>query len=89
MEKIEISPGNIALSLKGRDKGNIYLIIELINPEFVLLADGDKRKMANPKLKRVKHLKLLSKGLAGGEVVKIQDSLLVNTIKKFKGGMYA
>lgn len=43
-------------SKAGRDKGEVFLIINIINKENVLIVDGKLRKLANPKLKKIKHL---------------------------------
>lgn len=48
--------GQVVKSKAGRDKGEIFLIISIINKENVLIVDGKLRKIANPKLKKLKHL---------------------------------
>lgn len=55
----ELSVGNIVMSTKGHDKGRLYAVVAVVSENFVLLADGVLRKVDNPKLKRIKHIKLL------------------------------
>lgn len=52
--------GLIVKSLKGHDTGRIYVVMAVLNEDFVLLADGKYRKTDNPKQKRVKHLEVIS-----------------------------
>lgn len=51
--------GRVVLSKQGRDKGRLFIVIEIVNDDFVLVVDGDLRKLAKPKLKRKKHLKAI------------------------------
>lgn len=50
--------GQLVCSKCGRDRGNFYLVFEIINDFFVYLVDGNKRRMENPKRKNVKHLRV-------------------------------
>ena len=47
-----------AVSLKGHDTGRRYAVLSAAGAEFVLVADGKYRKLDNPKLKRLKHLRI-------------------------------
>lgn len=49
--------GSVVFSKKGRDSGSYYMVFECINEDYVLIVDGRKRKLINPKLKKIKHLK--------------------------------
>lgn len=52
-------PGGICMSLQGRDKGRYYLI-KTVNPDgSVGVVDGNYKKLASPKRKNLRHLKLL------------------------------
>lgn len=42
--------------MAGRDQGRLFVIVGLVNENFVLLADGDLRKIENPKVKNIKHI---------------------------------
>jgi len=53
----EIRAGNVVFSKKGRDKGYPFVVLCVVDADFVLICDGDVRKLANPKKKRLKHLR--------------------------------
>ncbi len=50
--------GKVALSTAGRDAGELYIIVGSTSKQY-LLADGIKRKIANPKAKNIKHVSVL------------------------------
>ncbi len=51
--------GGICQSLQGRDKGKYY-IVKTINPDGTVgVVDGNFKKLASPKKKNLKHLRLL------------------------------
>ncbi|MCR2043509.1 KOW domain-containing RNA-binding protein [Anaerosalibacter massiliensis] len=52
----DITIGQVVKSRAGRDKGNIFLVLDIIDDEYVYIVDGDIRKLDNPKKKKVKHL---------------------------------
>lgn len=58
---IKLSVGDLAVSLKGHDTGRLYVVIAELSDDFVLVADGNIRRMENPKQKRRKHLSFLAK----------------------------
>lgn len=51
--------GGICQSLQGRDKDRYYLIKEINSNGTVMLVDGNFKRLAAPKKKNLKHLKLL------------------------------
>ena len=53
---MDFRDGNIVLSKAGRDKGNYFVVLKTVDENFVYIADGDMRKVDNPKLKKCKHL---------------------------------
>ena len=57
--KEKLSVGEIVQSLSGRDKGE-YLVVLSVDGNYVRIADGNKRKVSNPKWKKIKHLKKIS-----------------------------
>lgn len=59
MNKIQAVPGGIALSTQGRDRGRYYLIKEVLPGGYVLVCDGEGKKLASPKKKSLKHVRLL------------------------------
>lgn len=48
--------GHLAVSVKGRDKGKAYVVVEIIDEFFVKVSDGTKKSLSNPKRKHRKHL---------------------------------
>lgn len=52
----DLTLGQVVKSRAGRDKGRIFLILDIIDNEFVTVVDGDLRKLDNPKKKKIKHL---------------------------------
>ena len=52
----DLKIGQIVKSKAGRDKERIFLICQVVDEQFVLVCDGNLRKLNNPKKKKVKHL---------------------------------
>ena len=61
--KPEILPGNVVFSKKGRDKGRVFVVLLSLDADFVMIADGDTRKLDRPKKKRRRHLTALPASL--------------------------
>lgn len=59
--------GRLVYSLNGRDQGRPFVIIRTVNERYVIVSDGDTRKIENPKMKNVKHLQYTK--LKANEVV--------------------
>ena len=81
-------PGRVVVSTQGHDAGRWYAVISVLDDRYVLLADGDLRKLAKPKKKQVKHIRALplsimveGKGASGGPV---QDSDIRAALKAQK-----
>ncbi len=49
--------GTVVISKRGHDRGDCLAVIEVIDENYVLIADGKNRKIEKPKKKKVKHLK--------------------------------
>lgn len=76
--------GDIVISKQGHDKKDILVIIELVNERFVLVSDGLKRTIQNPKLKNIKHLKVLESSEELANKIKngsISDTEIAQRIK--------
>ncbi len=52
----DITIGQLVKSRAGRDKGNIFIVMDIIDDKHILIVDGDLRKLDKPKKKKVKHL---------------------------------
>lgn len=50
--------GRVVLSKTGRDSGKPFIIVQVVNDRYVIVSDGDIRKIQNPKMKNIKHLKI-------------------------------
>ena len=58
MSKPAIEVGAVVKSTAGRDEGRVFVVIESLDEEYVLISDGDTHKIEKPKKKKRKHLKL-------------------------------
>lgn len=84
----EVKIGQIVKSKAGRDKDRNFIIVDIIDEQYVLIADGDLRKIDNPKKKKIKHLAIyndvisdeVSKKLSADE--KINNLLLRRELEK-------
>lgn len=52
---MDITLGSAVYSRAGRDKGGLFIVVRL-EAGYAYLADGDTRRVANPKKKKIKHL---------------------------------
>ena len=57
MDRLTIEPGRVVLSTQGRDEGRYFIVLQVIDENFVLMADGLTRKIDHPTKKKVKHLR--------------------------------
>lgn len=48
--------GREVLSVKGRDRGKHYVVVEIIDVYFVRVADGEQKTVSSPKRKNKKHI---------------------------------
>ncbi|MBN2980478.1 MULTISPECIES: KOW domain-containing RNA-binding protein [Cohnella] len=65
-EQARFSPGDIVRSRRGKDEGQLLVIIGLESERIALVADGDLRRFDRPKRKNVLHLEPI--GIASDEV---------------------
>lgn len=49
--------GSVVLSLCGRDKGRMLVVVGIIDDSYVYVADGRLRRVESPKRKKIKHIK--------------------------------
>ena len=57
MNKFPIEIGSIVISKAGRDEGRLFIVVQEADQDFVMVANGQLRKMDRLKKKRRKHLK--------------------------------
>ena len=48
--------GQVVRALAGRDKDRLFVVVEVLDDDYVRIADGAKRKIEAPKRKKSKHL---------------------------------
>lgn len=70
--EVRITPGQLVEPKAGRDSGSFYLVIEVIDGNYVLAVDGVVRRLENPKKKNIKHL-ILHPQIAGEIVDKLKS----------------
>ena len=58
MERLTAEVGRAAISRQGRDAGRAFIITQVLDDRYVLLSDGDTRKLDHPKKKKLMHLHL-------------------------------
>ena len=78
-----ISVGSVVYSRAGRDAGVFFLVVEVVDDDFVKICDGDVRKLAKPKLKKIKHLKNL------GETIESIGDKLQTGVKVYDAEIYS
>jgi len=59
---LNIEAGSLVLSVAGRDKGKLFVVLGLEN-EFCYLSDGKLRKLERPKKKKLKHVQPTGKAI--------------------------
>ncbi len=57
--KAEIFRGSVVFSKKGRDKGRVFVVLYSLDADYVMICDGDLRKLDHPKKKKRLHLSSL------------------------------
>ena len=55
-EPFTFEPGRVVESVQGRDKGYFFLVLEA-KEGIVIIADGRRHRLENPKKKKTKHLR--------------------------------
>lgn len=52
----DLKIGQIVKSKAGRDKDRVFIIYQILDEQYILVCDGDLRKLSSLKKKKVKHL---------------------------------
>ena len=89
---MDIAIGQVVMSRAGRDKGRIFLVLDILDEEYVSIIDGDLRKLDNPKRKKIKHLIIYKTILSELEDkiennIKINDAYIRKLLEAFKGSL--
>ena len=83
MERLAFEIGRAVQSRQGRDAGRCFVILQVVDEQYVMMADGLTRKLDHPKKKKVKHLHpkpFLMEGVAEGLASR---QLLDSHLRKF------
>ena len=56
MNSFPMEVGRVVFSRAGRDQGHYFVIVDVIDEDYVAIANGCQRKVDNPKKKKIKHL---------------------------------
>ena len=83
MERLPMETGRAVQSLQGRDAGRCFVILQVVDDQFVLMADGLTRKLDNPKKKKIKHLHPKPVRMEGVEDGLKSHQLLDSDLRKF------
>lgn len=88
MKECLIEIGRIVFSKSGRDAGKCFIIYDIIDEDYVYLVDGNLRKLAKPKKKKIKHIELkperletIREKILGGK--KVFDSEVYSAIDSY------
>lgn len=52
----EFKVGDLVVSTAGHDMGRFYVIVEILDKNYVALADGKNKPITSPKKKKIKHI---------------------------------
>jgi len=55
---MNLTLGQVVVSKAGRDKGKKFIVVDIIDEFYVMISDGDLRRVEKAKRKKVKHLKI-------------------------------
>ncbi len=64
---------DLVVSVSGRDKNRIFMVVDILDSEYVLIADGALRKLEKPKKKKIKHLTKATYTLQERVLIKISE----------------
>ena len=76
---MKLLKGSVVMAEAGRDSGGYFVIVEA-DEKYCLIADGRSRKLASPKRKNIKHIRVTDSMI---DLNDITDKKLRNTLKQF------
>ncbi len=56
MSTFPFEVGRVVVSRAGRDRGRCYMIVDVLDNDYVTIANGCQRKIDRPKKKKIRHL---------------------------------
>ncbi len=79
---MEISKSDIIISIAGRDRGMYFYVIDM-EGDYLFLANGKERKLENPKRKKLKHVRRVSRPESRvAEKIRSDDKLLNSELRR-------
>ncbi|MDP4092457.1 MAG: KOW domain-containing RNA-binding protein [Bacillota bacterium] len=77
---MDIVPGQVVYSKAGRDAGKKFIVMDIVDKMFVMISDGDLRKVEKPKKKKIKHLEI-TEDIAGQISEKLKNKIRIGNIE--------
>jgi len=74
--------GKIAYSKAGRDQGKVFVVVSVLDDEYVYVCDGSLRPVEKPKKKKVKHLEFTNIIAEEIESLLMSDEKVTNAVIK-------
>lgn len=74
--------GQVVKSKNGRDSQKIFVIIEVIDKDYLLIVNGKNRKLERPKKKKVKHL-IIFNSYINLEIENLNNSYIRKKLEAF------
>ena len=81
---MEIERGSIVKSMMGRDAGRIFVVMEVIDDEYLSLADGKVRPLERAKKKKKKHVQFFAQAQTSRVIEKLHrgDKVLNSELRR-------
>jgi len=76
--------GRMVYSKAGRDKGKLYIIIEALDDNYVLVCDGILRTKSRPKKKKLMHLGMTDSVFSGENADDLSVAKFLKSYGKIK-----
>ena len=74
--------GTVVIASAGKEKGGYFVVTEVLDQRYVLIADGKRRPIEKPKKKNVNHLKRTNSVIDEIET----NRQLRNLLNSYRGG---
>ncbi len=74
--------GKIAYSKAGRDQGKVFVVVSVLDDEYVYVCDGSLRPVEKPKKKKIKHLEFTNIIAEEIESLLMLDEKVTNAVIK-------
>ena len=79
---MDIAKSDIVKAIAGRDAGSYFFVLAT-EGDFLLLADGKKRRLENPKRKRRKHVELAGEsGSPAAEKIRSNEKVTNSELRR-------